>query len=111
VQVDKNNLDKAIRKIQIITRDINNYISLQCQDGTLMIQSGETDKGDAQSSLPSVMQGEPVTLGLNGKYVADFIRAIGSPDIRMHIVNAEKPVVMYDTQDDAYRYVVRPLIK
>jgi DNA polymerase III subunit beta len=111
LQVDKSNLDKAIRKIQIITRDINNYISLNCQEATLIVQSGETDKGDAQSSLLSVMQGDPVVLGLNGKYVADFIRAIGSPDIRMHIVNSEKPVVMYDTQDDAYRYVVRPLIK
>lgn len=62
VQVDKNQLEKAIRKISIITRDINNYISLQCQDSTVSVQSGETDKGDAQSSIPSVMQGEPVTL-------------------------------------------------
>ncbi len=111
VQVDKNNLEKAIRKISIITRDINNYISLESTTDTLHIKSGETDKGDAHSSIAAVMQGEPVTLGLNGKYVSDYIRSIGSTDIRLHIVNAEKPVVMFDPQDDAYRYVVRPLIK
>ena len=111
VQVDKNQLEKAIRKISIITRDINNYVSLHCNETTVSVQSGETDKGDAQSSLASVMQGEPVTLGLNGKYVSDYIRAISSPDVRFHIVSSEKPVVLYDTQDDAYRYVIRPLIK
>jgi DNA polymerase-3 subunit beta len=111
VQVDKTALEKAIRKISIITRDINNYISLECKTDSLHILSGETDKGDAHSSLPAVTQGESITLGLNGKYVSDFIRTIGSKDIRLNIVSAEKPVVMYDTVDDAYRYVVRPLIK
>jgi DNA polymerase III sliding clamp (beta) subunit (PCNA family) len=44
VQVDKNNLEKAIRKISIITRDINNYIMLQCTADGVHVQSGETDK-------------------------------------------------------------------
>jgi DNA polymerase-3 subunit beta len=111
VQVDKNNLEKAIRKISIITRDINNYISLQCTSDTINVLSWETDKWDAQSAVSAVMQWDAVTLWLNGKYVSDFIRAITSNDIRLHIVNADKPVVMYDSSDDAYRYVVRPLVK
>lgn len=111
VQVDKNNLEKAIRKISIITRDINNYIMLQCSSDTLHIQSGETDKWDAHSSIAAVTQWEAVTLWLNGKYVSDFIRSTNGNDIRLNIVNADKPVVMYDTTDDAYRYVVRPLVK
>ena len=111
VQVDKNNLEKAIRKISIITRDINNYIMLQCSPDTLHIQSGETDKWDAHSSIAAVTQWEQVTLWLNGKYVSDFIRSTNGNDIRLNIVNADKPVVMYDTTDDAYRYVVRPLVK
>lgn len=111
VQVDKANLEKAIRKISIITRDINNYISLQCNTDSLLITSWETDRWDAQSSIPAVMQGETVTLGLNGKYISDYLRAIEAPDLRLSIINAEKPVVLYDPQDSAYRYVVRPLIK
>ena len=111
VQVDKANLEKAIRKISIITRDINNYISLQCNTDSLLITSWETDRWDAQSSIPAVMQGETVTLWLNGKYISDYLRAIEAPDLRLSIINAEKPVVLYDPQDSAYRYVVRPLIK
>lgn len=111
VQIDKNNLEKAIRKISIITRDINNYISLQCSSDALHVQSWETDKWDAHSSVSAVTQWESVTLGLNGKYVSDFIRAINGNDLRLHIVNADKPVVMFDTSDDSYRYVVRPLVK
>ena len=43
--------------------------------------------------------------------MSDFIRAIAGSDIRLHIVNADKPVVLFDASDDAYRYVVRPLVK
>lgn len=111
IQVDKNQLEKAIRKISIITRDINNYIALQGENDVLHVQSGETDKGDAHSSLAAIIQGESVILWLNGKYISDYIRAIEANDLRLHIVNAEKPIVMYDPQDSAYRYVVRPLIK
>ena len=84
---------------------------LQCSPDTLHIQSGETDKWDAHSSIAAVTQWEQVTLWLNGKYVSDFIRSTNGNDIRLNIVNADKPVVMYDTTDDAYRYVVRPLVK
>jgi DNA polymerase III sliding clamp (beta) subunit (PCNA family) len=111
VQVDKNTLEKAIRKISIITRDSNNYTLFQCNSDQLHVQSGETDKWDAHSSLQSVMQGEQVSLWLNGKYISDFIRSIQWNDIRLHIVNSDKPVVMFDATDDAYRYVVRPLVK
>lgn len=39
VQVDKDGLDKAIRKISILTRDINNYIALDVQPDNLQVTS------------------------------------------------------------------------
>lgn len=134
LQVDKSALDKAIKKILIITRDINNYVLLNATTDTLVVTSEETDRGDAQSSMPAVMQvnkammwpeestpetvwewvalqSDKISFWLNGKYVADFLRSIESPDIRFHIINTDKPVVLYDPQDPAYRYVVRTLNK
>jgi hypothetical protein len=38
-QVDKTQLDKAIRKISILTRDLNNFISLQVGSQSIAMSS------------------------------------------------------------------------
>lgn len=45
--VDKSQLDKAIRKISILTRDLNNFISLQVgPEQSVQLSSGQTDMGE-----------------------------------------------------------------
>lgn len=56
VIIDKSQIEKSIRKISIITRDINNYISLEVSPNTLFINSGETDRGEANSTLSAIVE-------------------------------------------------------
>lgn len=44
ILVDKNLCEKAIRKIGILTRDINNYIQIETSKDSIIISSGKTDK-------------------------------------------------------------------
>ncbi len=44
ILVDKNLCEKAIRKIGILTRDINNYIQIETNKDSIIISSGKTDK-------------------------------------------------------------------
>ncbi len=111
VVLDKNQLDKAIKRILIMTKDINNYIAVRSQDDKLMLSSGETDMGEAQTSTPALVDGEQVQFGVNGKYIADFLRIVTSTEITMQLLNAEKPIIFKDKDDAHYTYVVRPLIK
>lgn len=111
VILDRNQLDKAIKKISILTRDINNYIAISGSDEQLKLTSGETDMGEAETSTPAVIDGEMSQFGMNGKYISDFLRIAQSSEVIMHVINAEKPVIFKDKEDDQYTYVVRPLIK
>jgi DNA polymerase-3 subunit beta len=43
VTVSKDACDKAIKKIGILTKDINNYVSLECGNNQVQILSGATD--------------------------------------------------------------------
>ena len=110
VMVDKNLCEKAIRKIGILTRDINNYIQIETSKDSVIISSGKTDKGAGTTTIPAIIEGEPVTLGINGKYITDFIRIIKGDEMHMHIVDSQKPMILQDKDDASYRYVVRPLI-
>lgn len=110
VMVDKNLCEKAIRKIGILTRDINNYIQIETSKDSVIISSGKTDKGAGTTTIPAIIEGEPVTLGINGKYITDFIRIIKGDEMHINIVDAQKPMILQDKDDASYRYVVRPLI-
>lgn len=111
VVFDKNDLDKAIRKISILTRDINNFINIQSDTDKLFLSSGETDLGEGQTSTAAVVDGDKVQFGVNGKYIGDFLRIVSSQEVTMRVINAEKPVIFKDNDDENYTYVVRPLIK
>ena len=111
VIVNKAQCDKAIKKIEILTRDINNFISCVIGPDSLTVESGKTDRWDASTSLSAMVEWSETTLWLNGKYINDFVKASQSDEMVFNIVDSGKPIVLTDPNDANYRYVVRPLQK
>ena len=110
VMLDKNECEKAIRKIWILTRDINNFIQIETKDSKVVISSGKTDKGAGITELTAIIDGEPLTFAVNGRYISDFIKNMESDTLVFNIINSQKPVVLMDKDEENNRYVVRPLI-
>lgn len=111
VIVDKDALEKAIRKISILTKDLNNFIDIAVLENNITITSWETDKWDAKTIIPAIVKWESLNFWVNGKYLQDFVRSIDSVEVMLDIVNSEKPIVLKDKWDKNYTYVVRPLVK
>ncbi|MBS8122498.1 DNA polymerase III subunit beta [Candidatus Vampirococcus lugosii] len=111
-EVPKNELEKAIRKISIFTRDINNFIDLSISSsGNIFIESGQTDKGNAKTSINTKINGDDVYFGVSGKYIQDFLKNIDSDTVIVRIVDNQNPIVFKDSQDNNLTYIVRPLVK
>ena len=110
VMLDKNECEKAIRKIWILTRDINNFIQIETKDSKVIISSGKTDKGAGTTELAAIIDGEPLIFAVNGRYISDFIKNMESDTLVFNIINSQKPVVLMDKDEENNRYVVRPLI-
>jgi len=110
ILVDKNLCEKAIRKIGILTRDINNYIQIEATNDSIIISSGKTDKGAGTTTIPAIVEGDKVNFGINGKYITDFIKIIKGDELIFNAIDGQKPLILMDKDDDSYKYVVRPLI-
>jgi len=110
ILVDKNLCEKAIRKIGILTRDINNYIQIETNNDNIIISSGKTDKGAGTTTIPAIIEGEAVNFGINGKYITDFIKIIKGDELVFNAIDSQKPLILMDKEDSSYKYVVRPLI-
>jgi len=110
ILVDKIFCEKAIKKIGILTRDINNFIQIETQKDQIIISSGKTDKGAGTTTIPAIITGDEITFGINGRYITDFIKVMKSNELTFNLVDNQKPLIVTDKGNDAYKYVVRPLI-
>lgn len=111
ILVDKALCEKAIKKIWILTKDINNFIQIETQADGVIISSGKTDKGAGKTKINAIIEGEPITFALNGRYVTDFVKAMESDQLVFNLVDHQKPMIITDKGNDTYKYVVRPLIQ
>ncbi|MBQ9553690.1 hypothetical protein IJU97_01660 [bacterium] len=59
--------------------------------------------------MPAIIDCEPISFAINGRYVTDFIRTMSSDTLVFNIVNAQKPLVLMDKDDTTNRYVIRTL--
>lgn len=110
ILVDKWLCEKAIRKIGILTRDINNYIQIETTNDSIIISSGKTDKGAGTTNIPAIIEGTAQSFGINGKYITDFIKIIKGDELIFNVIDNQKPLILMDKDDSSCRYVVRPLI-
>lgn len=109
ITVDSSATDKAIRKIGILTKDNNNFIHLVSQDNILEISSGNTDLGQANTSISAIIDKGDINVGLNGKHVADFMKIANSDRINMNFVDNTSPIVLMEPDSTVYKYVIRPV--
>jgi DNA polymerase III subunit beta len=109
--VDRGELEKAVRKILILTRDINNYILLGTKNNAVTIQSGSTDKWEANTSIAAITQGDELQVGINGKYISDFLKQAQGDEVIINLIDNQKPLVFKDPLNENYIYVARPLLK
>lgn len=110
ILVDKSLCEKAIKKIGILTKDINNFIQIESSKDSIIISSGKTEKGSGNTAIPAIIEGEPVLFGINGRYITDFIRIMKGDELNFKIVDNQKPLILGEKDDQEYKYVIRPLI-
>ncbi|MCR4278900.1 MAG: DNA polymerase III subunit beta, partial [bacterium] len=66
--------------------------------------------GKTKTSLQGKVEGEPVEVTLNFRYVSDGLQVIGSDKVRVRVVDGNSPVVFEsDSAEDTYRYLVMPI--
>lgn len=107
--LNKTATDKAIKKINILTKETNNFISMDFVGDQVIFGSGEMDSGEAIINVPAQQTWPNYKIWLNGKSITDLVKFIDSNDLSIGIVTPEKPIVFLDRDDVNYKYVTRTI--
>lgn len=112
ILVNKSDIEKAIKKVNILTRDTNYFVMLDCDAwaSTMVCDTGsQIDMGEAQSVISADITGPSMKIGLNGKHVLDIMRIIESDMLQINLIAPDKPIIIKDINDPYFTYVCKPI--
>lgn len=100
----------ALRQAAIVTDHESRGVDFTFADGTLKLEASTAEIGESQIELPIAYDGEPITLTMDHRYLADFCKVLDNEtNIIMEIQSGASPALL--STDDGYQYVIMPMAR
>jgi DNA polymerase-3 subunit beta len=104
-------LAAAISRVAQFADERSRAVRLKLEKGELKLSASSTETGESEDSLETDYNGEPLTIGFNAQYITDFLRAVGSGDVRLELKDPQSAGQLRpaEGEDYKYRYIVMPM--
>lgn len=96
LEADRAELIEVVRRVAVVG-DANTTatpVSLHLTEDTVHITAGSGEVGEAEESLPGTLEGEPLQIAFNPRYLADGLDAITSERVHLEFRDELKPAVL-----------------
>lgn len=102
-------IQNAIDRASLMAREgKNNLIRMSFHDGELTITSN-AELGDVREEMTAALDGDPIDIAFNAKYITDVIRNISDDKLCMCFNNSVSPCIVRPEEGDQYTYLVLPV--
>ena len=110
LEVNAQDLMKAIDRVNILSIDRENVVDLIMNEDFVEISAKSTQVGSASEKLDTYkFEGSNLQISFNSEFVLSAIRAIGSEDVTFLFVGEMKPFVIKNNQDESVIQIVTPV--
>jgi len=113
--VDATEFLKAVKIASFFARDAANIIRLritpgeQGMGGRLTIMATSAELGDNVSEIEAAVEGEPIEIAFNAKYLMEVLSVINTPQVALETSNPSSPGVIKPVGDEDFVHVVMPM--
>jgi DNA polymerase III subunit beta len=113
VTVHCDELTAAIQRVAQFADERSNAIRMRLEENELKVSSSNTEIGESEDSIETSYTGDPMVIGFNSQYLLEFLKVVGSGDIRFEFKDAQtagqlRPDEAPDSEFK-YRYIVMPM--
>jgi DNA polymerase III subunit beta len=104
-------LGAAISRVAQFADERSRAVRLKLEKGELKLSASSTETGESEDSIETDYNGESLTIGFNAQYITDFLKAVGSGDVRLELKDAQSAGQLRpaESEDYKYRYIVMPM--
>lgn len=111
VVFDRRVLADAVRRVALLTGDRARAIRLLVGGDQLTISAQNPDLGEAVEEVGCEYGGSEIRMGMNPDYITDFLSAVETDQVRLHLKDENTQAVGYpvDGPDQRYLCVIMPM--
>ena len=109
VKADRTGVQSAIDRASLMAREgKNNLIRMAFRENQLAITSN-AELGDVHEEMDAKLQGDPIEIAFNAKYITDVIRNVTDSELCMKFNSNVSPCVFSPVEGDQYLYLILPV--
>ena len=103
-------LSHALKKTNIF---LNKFMQLTLAIGgeSLTLSSESSEVGTTTEKINASVDGEPITLNFNQRYISEVMAHIIDDSVTLHFAGIGRPMVLESVHDKTLRYLVMPMNK
>lgn len=107
---------KAVRVSHLFARDSANIVKLEItptgdelMNGRITLVATSAELGDNVADVDASIEGNPMEIAFNAKYLIDVLSIIDSPQVVLETSAASSPGVIRPIGDDKFTHVIMPM--
>lgn len=108
-QVNKDDLESALKRIEIMIDKKVGRIVFKLSPGVLNISSPESEIGEADEEIPCRYDGEDFAIAMNDKYLSDPLKSMTSENIVFEFTEQMKAVTLRPEPAEDYFHIIMPM--
>jgi len=111
VKVHREQLLGAVRRALIMAqeKDAPRLLKLEIEPDQVAIRSNTPDLGQACERLPVSLDGDPITIAFNGRYLLDAVSNMVGEEIQMFLNDPLSMGMLQPVGGDEYLYLIMPV--
>ena len=111
ILVQGDELGAAISRVAQFADERSRAVRLKLEKGELKLSASSTETGESEDSIEVAYDGDTIAIGFNAQYLLDFIKAIGSGEVKLELKDAQSAGQLRpaEAEDYKYRYIVMPM--
>lgn len=109
VTVKRDEILNSIERASLIGKEGDtNLVKFNIKDDTLLITSN-SQMGNVKEELSIILQGQPLVIAFNSKYLIDIFKIMEDEEITMELSTSVSPCVIRNKNNDDCTYLILPV--
>jgi DNA polymerase-3 subunit beta len=106
---------KACKTAEIFAREASHTARVRIEPGDeitpgyAVIQATSAETGDNEAQIDASVDGEPIEIAFNVKYMTDVLNVIDTPQVALETSNPMEPGVIKPVGDNGFVHIIMPM--
>ncbi len=109
ITLDKDEFSQAVKIASVFARESANVIRFNLGSDSLQITANAPQLGHNQAQVEAKIEGKPLEIAFNYKFVSDFLAAVKGNQISIELNESLTPGLFRALSDPAFTHVIMPV--